>query len=68
VARTATEAEALTKAIIILDGAQGFTVVSQFSGPEGLLAHPNGRQISTPGFTETVRFEASAATSREGAS
>jgi thiamine biosynthesis lipoprotein len=66
VARTATEAEALTKAIIILERVQGFAAVSRFSEAEGLLAHEDGRQFSTPGFIEKVRFEASAATLREG--
>ncbi|MDE2059014.1 MAG: FAD:protein FMN transferase [candidate division NC10 bacterium] len=65
-ARTATEAEVLAKAIIILDEAQGFAVVSRFPDTEGLLARSNGRQVSTPGFVETIRFEASVTTSREG--
>ncbi len=63
VARTATEAEALTKAIIILEGPQGFAVVGRFPEAEGLLAYSNGLPVSTPGFIETVRFEASVATS-----
>lgn len=67
VARTATEAEALTKAMTILDGAQGLAVVSRFPGAEGLLAHSNEMPISTSGFNEAVRLEASAATSRESA-
>ncbi|MDE2484689.1 MAG: FAD:protein FMN transferase [candidate division NC10 bacterium] len=68
VARTATEAEALTKAIIILGGVQGFAAVSRFPEAEGLLVHSDGRQIGTPGFIGLVRFETSAATLREGAS
>ena len=65
VARTATEAEALTKAIIILGEAQGFAAVRRFPEAEGLLAHSNGTPISTPGFIETIRFEASVETSQE---
>jgi thiamine biosynthesis lipoprotein len=68
VARTATEVEALTKTIIILGGVQGFAAVSRFPEAEGLLAYSNGLQISTSGFIETVRFEVSTATSREGVS
>ena len=68
VARTATEAEALTKAIIILEDAQGLAVVSRLPEAEGLLAHSNGSQISTSGFIETVRFETTAAILREGIS
>lgn len=66
VARTATEAEALTKAIIILEGGQGFAIANRFSGAEGLMVYANGSLINTPGFIDTVRFEASAATSRAG--
>lgn len=66
VARTATEAEALTKAITILGGGQGFAIANRFSGTEGLMVYANGSRINTPGFIETVRFEASAATSRSG--
>lgn len=67
VTRTATTAEALTKAIIILDGTQGLAAVSRFPEAKGLLAHSNGLPVSTPGFIETVHFEASVATSSEGA-
>lgn len=57
VARTATEAEALTKALVILGPTRGFAVVKRFSKAEGLLTDSNGSQISNPGFIEAVRFE-----------
>lgn len=64
VARTATDAEALTKAILILGGARGFAVVNGFPKAEGLWTSSNGSPISTSGFIETVRFEAVAASVR----
>jgi thiamine biosynthesis lipoprotein len=68
VARTATEAEALTKALVILGPTRGFVVVKRFSKAEGLLTYSNGSQVSTSGFIETVRFETTAAIVREGIS
>lgn len=68
VARTATEAEALTKALVILGPTRGFAVVTRFSKAEGLLTYSNGSQVSTSGFIETVRFETTAAILREGIS
>ncbi|MBI2882751.1 MAG: FAD:protein FMN transferase [Candidatus Methylomirabilis oxyfera] len=65
-AKTATEAEALTKALAILGPTRGLAVVNRFSKAEGLVVHADGSQINTPGFIKTVRFEASAATSRAG--
>ncbi len=59
VARTATEAEALTKALVILGPERGFTVVDRFPMAEALLtdSSSSGPMISTSGFTEAVRFE-----------
>ena len=68
VARTATEAEALTKALVILEPTRGFAVVTRFSKAEGLLTYSNGSQVSSSGFIETVRFETTAAIVREGIS
>lgn len=68
VARTATEAEALTKALVILGPTRGFAVVKRFSKAEGLLTYSNGSQVSTSGFIETVRFETTTAILREGIS
>ena len=65
VARTATEAEALTKALVILGPEQGFIIVNRFSMAEGLLTLSNGSRISTSGFTKAVRFETEEITSRE---
>ena len=65
VARTATEAEALTKALVIFGPEQGFAVLSRFSTAEGLLTLSNGSWITTSGFTDTVRFETEAVTSRK---
>jgi len=65
VARTATEAEALTKALVILGPERGFIIVNRFSMAEGLLTLSNGSRISSSGFTEAVRFEPQAVTSRE---
>jgi thiamine biosynthesis lipoprotein len=66
VARTATEAEALTKALVILGPTRGLAVVNHFSGAEGLLTYSDGSQINTPEFIETVRFEASVESSSVG--
>lgn len=59
VARTATEAEALTKALVVLGPERGFTVVDRFPMTEALLtdSSSSGPMISTSGFTEAVRFE-----------
>ncbi|MBI3779800.1 MAG: FAD:protein FMN transferase [candidate division NC10 bacterium] len=65
VARTATEAEALTKALVVFGPEQGFAVLSRFSTAEGLLTLSNGSRITTPRFTEAVRFETEGATSRK---
>ncbi len=65
VARTAIEAEALTKALVIFGPEQGFAVLSRFSMAQGLLTLSNGSMISSSGFTEAVRFEPEAVTSRE---
>lgn len=66
VAGTASEAEALTKAIIILGEAQGFAVFRRFPEAEGLLTRSNGLPVSTPGFIEAVRLEAFASTPNGG--
>jgi thiamine biosynthesis lipoprotein len=68
VARTATEAEALTKALVILGPEEGINAVSNVSTAEGLFAFPDGSRISTSGFNEAVRFEPGAVISREAIS
>lgn len=56
VARTATEAEALTKALVILGPEQGFPAVKRFSMAEGLLVPSHGPTVATSGFAEAVRY------------
>ena len=68
VARTAAEAEALTKALVIFGPEEGFAVLSRFSKAEGLLTFSNGSRITTSGFTEAVRFETEGVTSRKDVS
>ena len=58
VARTATEAEALTKALVILGPERGFFVIDRFRKAEGLLAPLHGPRLSTSGFDRAARFEA----------
>jgi thiamine biosynthesis lipoprotein len=65
VARTATEAEALTKALVILGPERGFIIINRFSMAEGLLTLSNGSRMSSSGFTEAVQFEPQAVISRE---
>jgi thiamine biosynthesis lipoprotein len=56
VARTGAEAEALTKALVILGRAKGLAVVERFPTAEGLLFSPHEPIASTPGFAEAVHF------------
>jgi len=65
VARTATEAEALTKALVILGPEEGFNTVHRVSMAEGLFTLPDGSRVSTSGFSEAVRFEPAAIISRK---
>jgi thiamine biosynthesis lipoprotein ApbE len=65
VARTAAEAEALTKALVIFGPEQGFTVLSRASKAEGLLTLSHGSWITSSGFTDTVRFETDRLISRK---
>lgn len=64
VAQTATEAEALTKALVILGAEQGLSVVERFPRAEGFLVHSNGSRIGTSGFTEAVGFQVEQPTRR----
>ena len=57
VAQTAAEAEALTKALVILGPDQGLPVVTRFSSAEGLLVFSHGQRVSSFGFREAVRFQ-----------
>ncbi len=68
VARTATEAEALTKALVILGPDEGFNTVHRVSMAEGLFTLPDGSKTSTSGFNEAVRFEPAAVFSRQAIS
>lgn len=66
VARTATDAEALTKALVVLGPEKGFSVISRFPMAEGLLTDSCKSIISTSGFAEAARFESDVAMCRGG--
>lgn len=66
VARTATEAEALTKALVILGPTRGLAVVGRFVHAEGFFTYLNGSPAGSIGFSEAVRFEPAAAMMQEG--
>ena len=65
VARTAAEAEALTKALVIFGPEQGFTILSRVPKAEGLLTLSHGSWITSSGFTDTVQFETDRLISRK---
>jgi thiamine biosynthesis lipoprotein ApbE len=64
-AQTATEAEALSKALVILGPEGGFKTINRLSMAEGLVTLPHASWISTSGFSDAVRFEPEAVPSRE---
>jgi thiamine biosynthesis lipoprotein len=68
VAQTATEAEALTKTLVILGPTRGFVILKRLSKAEGLVTDSNGTQLSTSEFIKAVRFDTTAAILQEGAS
>ncbi len=57
VARNATLAEALSKALLILGEAEGIALVDDQPGCEGLLIDADGRAWVTSRFREVTRFE-----------
>jgi thiamine biosynthesis lipoprotein len=69
VAPTAAQAEALSKALLILGEHDGITMLQQKSDVEGLLIDDAGGTWSTPGWTKAVaflRFSDSAQSSASG--
>ena len=51
IAPNATQAEALSKALLILGEHQGIALLQRFPGVEGLLVEAGGRRWLTPGWT-----------------
>ena len=58
VAQSATLAEALSKALLILGEDEGIALVASQPGCHGLLVDTGGRSWSTPGWARAVGFEA----------
>ncbi len=55
-APTATQAEAFSKALLILGQQQGIALLQQQSGVEGLLLDSNGQQWMTKGWQAATKF------------
>jgi len=51
IAQSATQAEALSKALLILGEHEGIALLRRFPGVEGLLVEAGGRRWMTPGWT-----------------
>ncbi len=60
-------AEALTKALLVLDLAEALALVESIEGAEALLIDGEGGRSMTSGFEEAVRFEATAPPLASGA-
>lgn len=58
VAPTGGEAEAWTKALLVLGAEEGLALVAARPGVEGMLVDEEGRRFTTPGFREAAGFEA----------
>jgi thiamine biosynthesis lipoprotein len=58
VAPNAAQAEALSKALLILGERDGIALLQHFPGVEGLLIEADGRQWMTPGWARAVAFTA----------
>ena len=56
IAPTATQAEALSKALLILGEREGLLLFQRLPGVEGILVETNGRQWMTPGWQQAVTF------------
>jgi thiamine biosynthesis lipoprotein len=56
VAPNATQAEALSKALLILGERAGIALLEQLPGTEGFLSEGDGRQWMTSGWRETTAF------------
>jgi thiamine biosynthesis lipoprotein ApbE len=57
VSRSATLAEALSLALLVLEPAEGLALVDSQPGCAGLLIEADGQFRSTPGWEAAVRFE-----------
>lgn len=58
VAPSAAQAEALSKALLILGESEGTALLERLSGVEGLLLETNGRRWETKGWQQAVSFVA----------
>ena len=58
VAPTAGEAEAWSKALLVLGADEGLALLAEHPGVEGLLVDEAGRRFATPGFVAAAGFEA----------
>lgn len=58
VAPSAAQAEALSKALLILGESEGTALLERLSGVEGLLLEANGRRWETRGWRQAVSFVA----------
>ena len=56
VAPSATQAEALSTALLILGEGQGLTLIERLDGVEGILLEANGRRWMTTGWQQTSHF------------
>jgi FAD:protein FMN transferase len=56
IAPTATQAEALSKALLILGEHKGIALLQHFPGVEGLLLETGGSSRMTPGWQQAVAF------------
>ncbi|NOT58516.1 MAG: FAD:protein FMN transferase [Deltaproteobacteria bacterium] len=61
IAPTATQAEALSKALLILGEHEGIALLQRFPGVEGMLSEATGVSWMTPGWQQAVAFAASTA-------
>lgn len=58
VAPTGAEAEAWSKALLVLDPARAFALAAAEPGVEALVVGADGQPTATPGFARAARFEA----------
>lgn len=56
IAPTATQAEAVSKALLILGEHEGLSLLQRLPGVEGMLVETNGGQWMTPGWQREVSF------------
>lgn len=56
IAPSATQAEALSKAVLILGAPEGLALLEQFPGVAGMLVEASGQRWESPGWTQTVAF------------